>query len=172
MDARVKPGHDTAGVVRGGVSLIQFSNSPRASTHIQADVIHRPRFWSAWGPPSSSFPHSHEGAERRKALGNIWHLGEGAACHVTGTPTSRRSTVASLAFGTVLTGLGPKGINPLVSRTAFAALVPCPSQPLKAAPRSRDGRRPETARDPVCVTGARAPHLAPSTKTPLADALN
>ena len=47
-----------------------------------------------------------------------------------------------------------------------------PSQPFKAAPRSRDGRRPEATRDPVCVTGARAPHLAPSTKTPLADALN
>ena len=71
---------------------------------------------------------------------------EGAARFAISALASRRSTVASLDLGTVLTGLGPKGINPLVSRAAFAALVPCPSQPFKAAPRSRDGRRPETTR--------------------------
>ena len=93
----------------------KFSNSPRASTHIRTDVIHRPHYLfghsaaktrvnALLGPPSSSFPHTREGAERRKALGNIWHLGEGAACHVTGTLASRRSTVAIFHLGAVLPG--------------------------------------------------------------------
>jgi hypothetical protein len=57
MDAPVKPGHDS-GVhcSRMHYSQIQFSNSPRASTHIQTDVIHRPCYLVGVGSAVISLP--------------------------------------------------------------------------------------------------------------------
>ena len=61
-----------------------------------------PMVWSAWGPPSSSFSLTHEGAERRNGASQTGHLTKAPACRLTGTRASRRSTAAILGAVTVL----------------------------------------------------------------------
>src|SRR5882724_928116 len=140
-----------------------MSNSPRASTHIPTDVIHRPcylvghsaaktRVNALLGPPSSSFPHPREGAERRKALGNIWHLGEGAACF------AKHARLPALHLWRLFTSEPSSGEGPVSithrGHAASAAVVPFPVQPLKADPRSRAGRPPEASRGGDCESQA------------------
>ena len=97
--------------------------------------------WSAWVPPSSFFPHTREGAERRKALGNIWHLGR---CRV---PFDRHARLPALHSGDFCrdhraSSSGPEGLPLTLSRQHWR----CPSsdrvQPSKAGPSSGpDGNR-------------------------------
>ena len=121
----IKPGCDTAIVVRGGVtdSIVKQRNRHASSPLLFGRRGVRPRF------PS---PHSREGAERRKALGNRWHLCEGAACF------AKHARLPALHLWRLqprdrTSGTGPEGC-PSRYPGGFRRPSPGPLQPLKAAP--------------------------------------
>ncbi len=58
------------------------------------------------------------------------------------------------------------GLPPSLIQAAFAALPLRRVQPLKAVPRSRDGRLPGASRTCACEAQARAPHPLPHATTP------
>ncbi len=81
-------------------------------------------------------------------------------------PPSGAPFVAISVPGAVLPGADPGGfwLNPI--RRAFARLRPCRVQPLKAVPRSGDGRRPEASRVRGYEPRPRAPPLLPFQQRP------
>ena len=56
------------------------------------------------------------------------------------------------------------GIPPTLIQAAFAAFPPHRVQPLKAVPRSGDGRLPEASRTNACEAFAQAPHPVPPSR--------
>jgi hypothetical protein len=72
--------------------------------------------------------------------------------------------------GAVLPGADGARLGPPI-RQAFARLRPRRVQPLRAVPRSRDGRRPGASRRQACEACLRAPHPLPPAMTPHESAL-
>src|SRR5215216_1482825 len=145
---------------------IQFSNSVQPS-----DVIHRPLCWSGAGLRLHFlFPHMCEGAERRLAL--LLSLAPRRRCRVPlrGTPPPG-ARLWRLPSRDRLVGSGPGTFIPVI-RAAFAALHPDRTGLLsKAALRSKGEREPRETRTSVRVHSGAGATPAPSTKTPLEDAL-
>ena len=167
MDARVKPGHDTAPVFGGGVSQIQFSNSPRASTHIQTDVIHRPHYLVGVGAavislpsPNTSLPSQREGAERRLALLRSLAPRRRRPRAFARHAASRRSTVASSTPGPYFR-VRTRELNPALIRAVFRPpFIRTASSHRRQPFIVRADGNPGRPGPPVRVTtGARAPHL-------------
>ena len=150
---------------------IHLSNSPRASTHIHTDVIHRPCYCVGVGAALVSLsPHKREGAERRLAL--LHSLAPRRRCRVPcGHAASRRSTVASSTPGPCSSGPNRRLSPPRSGRLSppFIRTVPAflRRQPFVVRADGNPGR----PGPPVHVHRGAGATPAPSTKTPLEDAL-
>ena len=141
-------------------SQIQLSNSPRASTHIHRDVIHRPHF--LFGVGSAVIPSSLTHVRERSAGKALRSQSGTLRCRVpcySGTLASRRSTVAFVVPRDRTSGAGPEGC-PSRYPGAFAPFIR--SRPaIEGSPRSRadgDPRRPGAG---IANPRPQAPHLAP-----------
>ncbi len=138
-----------------------------------ADVRHRPYSLAAPGTPSFIL-RPLEGAERRETRG-AWRTHPGRLAKPPDTPGEARRLRGDggAPLGAPLRRFlspGPcfrartGGLSPSPIRAAFAALHPRRVQPLKAAPHSRGGRRPEASRCRGYEPQQQAPHPAPSSK--------
>src|SRR5215207_1045545 len=125
-------------------------------------MIHRPCCCVGVGPPS--FPLSLTCVRERSADWRyfiVWHLVEGAAC-LARHAASRRSTVASSTLGPFFR-VRTRERKPRADPGQLSPpLHPDRVQPLKAVPRSRDGREPRATRTSVRVhSGAGATPTPP-----------
>ena len=168
---RPRPGMTAEQTTRRRVFSDSIVKQPALARTFQQTRFIVPIFWSAiarptrvnalWGPPSSSFPHTREGAERRKALSSFWHLGR---CRV---PCDRHARLPALHRGVCRTS-GPcfRGRTGGVSLTLSRRLSPPfirPRPATEGSPRSRadgDPRRPGAG---IANPRPQAPHLAPPT---------
>ncbi len=166
--------------VRGGKCPSRASGAPAFCWR----ELGRPKARSRGWLPLSTLARS-EGTERRKAH-SVMSAASAFALSATADraaarrrqvyavcanklptrPPSGAPFVAISVPGAVLPGADPGGfwLNPI--RRAFARLRPCRVQPLKAVPRSGDGRRPEASRVRGYEPRPRAPPLLPFQQRP------
>jgi hypothetical protein len=153
------PGHDTAVVVRGDVPLIQLSYS-----HFQTGMIHRPCCLVGVGCALVFLPLTRvraRSAERRYVLSLAPC---GAACRVTGTRASRRSTCGVSRLRDRASWPGPVGTTAPVIRVAFAPPFIQTRPAIEGGPHYRCGRSRGDQCPRLRRQGPRRHTLAPPNK--------